>query len=151
MNLLKKPDFLQIGYVALYLFCLLPLFIELPFRPNLYLTWEGSYRISNGEIPFCDFGMPFGVGFWILSSLLFALFGPYFKVLVLENVIITILSLVVVKNILKDLKLNSHNAFLLVVIFYSTMCMPNYWLWYNHVAVIYQLASVLFLLKKLNT
>ena len=151
MNLLKKPDFLQIGYVALYLFCLLPLFIELPFRPNLYLTWEGSYRISNGEIPFRDFGMPFGVGFWILPSLLFALFGPYFKVLVLAQVIINILSLVVVKNILKELKLNAHYAFLLVVIFYSTMCLPNYWPWYNHVAVIYQLASVLFLLKMLNT
>ena len=148
---LKTDPLLIIGYAILVILCILPYFIDLPFRPNIYLSWEGAYRISNGEIPFRDFGMPLGVGFWILPATLFAIFGPYFKVLVLAQSMVNIISIFVVRGILKSFQLNQYLIFILILVFYSSMVMPNYWPWYNHMAVFYQLIGIYFLLKGLQS
>ncbi len=147
----KTDPVITVGYFLIIVFCILPFFIDLPFRPNIYLSWEGAYRISNGEIPFRDFGMPLGIGFWILPASFFALFGPYFKVLVLVQSIVNIISIFVVRGILKSYKLSEFQIFILILVFYSSMVMPNYWPWYNHMAVFYQLISVHFLLKGIQT
>jgi len=39
---------------------LVPLFLRLPYRVNIFLSWEGAYRISQGQLPFRDFGTPLG-------------------------------------------------------------------------------------------
>ena len=139
------------GYLLIIILCILPFFIDLPFRPNIYLSWEGAYRISNGEIPFRDFGMPLGLGFWILPATFFTLFGPYFKVLVLVQSIVNIISIFVVRGILKSFKLSEYLIFILILVFYSSMVMPNYWPWYNHMAVFYQLIGIYFLLEGLQS
>jgi hypothetical protein len=50
---------------------LVPLLFTLPYRINLFLAWEGAYRISQGEIPYKDFGSPVGYVFWLLPALFF--------------------------------------------------------------------------------
>src|SRR5687767_5851746 len=32
----------------------IPLFPNLPYRLNSYLSWEGAYRMANGQLPFRD-------------------------------------------------------------------------------------------------
>jgi hypothetical protein len=147
----KTDPVIAAGYFLIIILCIFPFFIDLPFRPNIYLSWEGAYRISNGEMPFRDFGMPLGVGFWILPASFFAIFGPYFKVLVLVQSLVNIISIFVVRGILKSFQLNQYLIFLLILVFYSSMVMPNYWPWYNHMAVFYQLISIYFLLKGIQS
>jgi hypothetical protein len=149
MQKIKIDPIVTLGYSIIIILCLIPAFIQLPFRPNIYLAWEGAYRISQGEIPFRDFGMPFGVGFWIIPSLFFKLFGPYFKVLVLAQSLVNVATIFVVKGILKKFQLNDYLVFILIIVLYSSMIMPTYWPWYNQMAVFYQLLGILFLTKSL--
>src|SRR5256885_15992379 len=62
--------------VPIILFAFIPLFINFPFRINIFLSWEGAYRISQGQIPFRDFGLPMGYMYWIIPAFFFKIFGP---------------------------------------------------------------------------
>ena len=67
MNHLKRilsvAEILIIVVVAL-----IPLFPNLPYRLNSYLSWEGAYRMVNGQVPFRDFGMPVGYMYWVIPA-----------------------------------------------------------------------------------
>ena len=67
----------RIEYLLIILTSILPLFFNYPYRINLFLAWEGAYRVSIGQIPYKDFGSPVGYGFWLLPALFFKLFGPF--------------------------------------------------------------------------
>lgn len=47
---------------------LAPVFASFPYRINIFLSWEGAYRISQGQIPYKDFGMPVGYMFWVIPG-----------------------------------------------------------------------------------
>ena len=52
-------------------FAIVPLLISLPFRVNIFLSWEGAYRMSEGQIPFRDFGVPLGGMYWVVPAIFF--------------------------------------------------------------------------------
>ena len=55
----KKKQRFSIWEIAIIiLLAVVPLFMTFPFRVNIFLSWEGAYRLSEGQIPYKDFGMP---------------------------------------------------------------------------------------------
>ena len=70
----------------------IPLFFNLPYRDNIFLSWEGAYRMYSGQFPFRDFGIPLGYGYWLLPYISFLVFGPNLISLVKIQVLINIVS-----------------------------------------------------------
>src|SRR5690554_4193101 len=109
MNLYKRNFFINtikdewIHYLEISLIIILsffPLFFDLPYRDNIYLSWEGAYRLYLGQIPYVDFGLPMGFGFWVIPAFFFKLFGPHLFTLIKAQVFINIISIMCFRNIL---------------------------------------------------
>src|SRR3982074_3670015 len=109
-NLLSKAEILIIVLLA----CI-PLFIHLPYRVNIFLSWEGAYRISQGQLPFRDFGTPLGGMYWVVPALFFKLFGAKLFTLVEAQVLINIVSGLAFRSILASLRVNKGVRFAAVV------------------------------------
>src|SRR5438045_2470468 len=85
-------------------FLIVPLLLHLPYRVNIFLSWEGAYRLYLGQVPYKDFGLPLGFGYWIIPTLFFKMFGPTFLSLVKAQVFINLLSLLCLRGILYNFK-----------------------------------------------
>ncbi|WP_119080832.1 hypothetical protein [Chitinophaga alhagiae] len=129
---------------------LVPLFATFPYRVNIFLSWEGAYRLSEGQMPYRDFGTPLGVGFWLMPALFFKLFGPYLVSLVKAQVLLNIIGGFSFRSILKSVGVPVGVRVLAVLVFVLSYSFPNFWPWYNNTVIIYQLAGLALLLKGLN-
>src|SRR5690348_5939969 len=89
------------GYLIITILACTPLFVSFPYRVNIFLSWEGAYRMSEGQIPFKDFGLPMGYMYRVIPSLFFKIFGPQLITLVKAQVFINILSGFAFHSILK--------------------------------------------------
>src|SRR6187402_3860341 len=98
---LTKIEWAQ--FLLILLFSLTPLFVQLPFKINLFLAWEGAYRLSLGQIPYRDFSLPLGFGFWLIPAFFFKVFGPFLSTLVLAQAFINIVGALSFRSILKKL------------------------------------------------
>jgi len=128
------------------IFCCIPLFITFPYKINLYLAWEGAYRIAEGQVPFRDFGMPLGYGFWILPALFFKIFGPFMSTLIKTQVIINMISIVALDRIWRTLNISQAVRTIGTTIFCITFVFIHFWPWYNHTVYVYEWISIAFLL-----
>lgn len=126
-------------------FLIVPLLLELPYRVNIFLSWEGAYRLYIGQVPFKDFGLPLGFGYWMIPALFFHIFGPTFFTLVKAQVLINLISLLSLRGILYNLKVKPILVTLSLAIFCISYVIYNFWPWYNHSVVVYELASIYFL------
>ena len=145
--LTKYNKWLEIS--LLLLFCLLPLFLSYPYRVNIYLSWEGAYRLYLGQLPYRDFGMPTGYAYWLLPALFFKLFGPYMMSLVKAQVVLNIVSGLSLISILKSLKVKDGWRLALLFFFCLTYVLINFWPWYNQTVFVYQLLSLALLFRVL--
>ncbi len=68
--------------ILILIFSAVPLFLHFPYRINIFLSWEGAYRLYLGEVPYKDFGLPMGFGYWIVPAIFFKIFGPYLFTLI---------------------------------------------------------------------
>ena len=84
--------FSVIEVFIIVLLAFVPLFMTFPYRVNIFLSWEGAYRLSQGQVPFRDFGMPMGYMYWVIPALFFKVFGTQMITLVKAQVFINILS-----------------------------------------------------------
>lgn len=141
-NLLKTG-----GVVIFFLLCFLPVFIDFPFTANIYLTYEGAYRLYLGQIPFKDFGLSVGPGMWLIPALFFKIFGPFFSSLIKAQVLINILSGLCLRGIMKKLNVHESIIFIILILFYSTYVITHFWPWYNHSVFFYQIIALFFLLS----
>src|ERR1700761_1323768 len=91
--------------IILLLACV-PLFIHLPYRVNIFLSWEGAYRISQGQLPFRDFGTPLGGMYWVIPAFFFKLFGAKMVTLIKAQFFINIVAALAFRSILKSLSVN---------------------------------------------
>src|SRR5690606_3025505 len=114
-------------------------------RINIFLAWEGAYRLYLGQIPFKDFGLPLGYGFWLIPALFFKIFGPYFFTLIKAQVFINILNGIVFSSLLKILWVKPSHKFIAVLLFVISYSFIYFWPWYNHTVFFYQLLSMYFL------
>src|SRR5690349_11490219 len=85
------------------LFSPIPVFVNLPYRVNIFLSWEGAYRLYIGQVPFQDFGLPMGFGYWLVPALFFKMLGPTFTSLVVAQVFLNIVSFLSLRGILMKL------------------------------------------------
>lgn len=139
---LKEKHFTWLDWGILLLFCALPLFVKLPYKINLYLAWEGAYRMYIGQMPFRDYGMPLGYGFWLIPALFFKLFGPFMSSLIKAQVLINLASGVAYRHILSVFKVPSPIKTLGVLLFSVSYIFVNFWPWYNHVVFVYELIAL---------
>lgn len=126
-------------------FLILPLLISLPYRVNIFLSWEGAYRLYLGQIPFEDFGLPMGFGYWLLPTLFFKIFGPTFLSLIKAQAFINMISLVSLRGILYNLKVKPFAVTLALFVFSLTYVLYNFWPWYNHSVVVFEMVAFYFI------
>jgi hypothetical protein len=145
-NFIDSPrKLLVVDILIIIPFLLLPLLIKLPYRVNIFLTWEGAYRLYLGQLPFVDFGLPMGFGFWLIPAAFFKIFGPTFLSLIKAQVLINLVSLITLRGILYNLKIKPIAITLALLIFCLTYVIYNFWPWYNHSVVVFELAALYFL------
>ncbi len=135
----------EIGLIII-LACI-PLFLSFPYRVNIFLSWEGAYRLSLGQIPYKDFGMPLGYMYWVIPATFFKIFGAQMITLVKAQVFINIISGLAFRAILKNISVQPGIRFLSVVLYCISFSFFNFWPWYNHTVIVYQMAGLAFLTR----
>ncbi len=139
----------SIEIAAIVLLALVPVFASFPYRINIFLSWEGAYRISEGQLPYRDFGMPVGYMYWAIPALFFKIFGAQLITLIKAQAFINILAGLAFRSIFKTLKVDPSIRLAGVLVFCLSYSFPNFWHWYNHTVIVYQLISLAFLLPAL--
>lgn len=129
---------------------LFPLFFNLPYRDNIYLSWEGAYRMYLGQVPFKDFGLPLGYGFWLIPALFFKIFGPFMHSLIKAQALINIVSGLAFRSILKSCQVEKGVRLMSVFVFVISYSFINFWPWYNHTVIVYELIGLAFLLSAIT-
>src|SRR5882724_8376049 len=124
-----------------------PLFISFPYRVNIFLSWEGAYRISQGQLPFRDFGTPLGGMYWAIPAFFFKLFGPKMITLIKAQVFINIIAGLSFRSILGSLSVNKGIRLAAVVLFCISYSFFNFWPWYNHTVIVYELIALAFIFR----
>ncbi len=118
-----------------------------PYRLNIFLSYEGAYRLYQGHIPYKDFGIPLGYMYWVIPAFFFKIFGPYMMSLVKAQVFINIVAGLSFRAIFKHLSVRPGIRFLAVLLFCISYSFLNYWPWYNHTVIVYELAALAFLIR----
>lgn len=127
-------------------FCFAPLLYNNPYRLNIFLSWEGAYRLCLGQVPFRDFSLPMGYGYWVIPALFFKIFGPFMYSLIKAQVFINLVSVLALRSILKILNTSPVVILLTVLVFCFSYVSKNFWPWYNHVVIVFQIVALYFLL-----
>ena len=133
--------------VIILLLACVPLVLHLPYRVNIFLSWEGAYRMSHGQLPFRDFGTPLGGMYWVIPAIFFKLFGPQLYTLVISQVLINIIAGLSFRCILLSLSVNRSIRLAAVVLFCVSYSFFNFWPWYNHSVIVYELAALALVLQ----
>jgi hypothetical protein len=124
-----------------------PRFASFPYRVNIFLSWEGAYRLSQGQVPYHDFGMPLGYMFWVVPALFMKVFGVQMITLVKAQVFINIISGLAFRSILKSLSVQPGVRLLSVLLYCLSFSFFNFWPWYNHTVIVYEVIALAFLLR----
>jgi hypothetical protein len=132
-------------YALIIVTALIPLFFNYPYRINLFLAWEGAFRMSQGEIPYRDFGSPVGYGFWLLPALFFKIFGAYVYTLLVVQAFINIVSGFAFRWLLKIFSISSSTRLLPLLVYCLSYSMFNFWPWYNHFVFVVELLGLCFI------
>jgi hypothetical protein len=128
--------------LMIVLFAIIPLFIRLPYRVNIFLSWEGAYRISEGQLPFRDFGTPLGGMYWVIPAIFFKVFGAKMITLIKAQVLLNIIGGLSFLSILKSLGVRKEVRLASVLLFCISYSFFNFWPWYNHSVIVYELAGL---------
>lgn len=141
----KKRLFSTIEIAIIILLAVVPLFVTFPYRVNIFLSWEGAYRLSQGQIPYKDFGMPLGYMYWVLPTIFFKIFGTQMITLVKAQVFLNIVSGLAFRSILKNLQVQPGVRLLSVLLYCISFSFFNFWPWYNHSVIVYEMVGLAFL------
>lgn len=143
-SLTARQLFLLEMLIAL-VFCLAPLLYNNPYRLNIFLSWEGAYRLYLGQIPFRDFSLPMGYGYWVIPALFFKIFGPFMYSLIKAQVFVNLVSIFALRSIFKMLNVQPVIILFSVVIFCFSYVTKNFWPWYNHMVIVFEIIALYFL------
>jgi hypothetical protein len=142
----KKKRLLSIVEIGIIVsLACVPLFVTFPYRVNIFLSWEGAYRMSQGQIPYKDFGMPLGYMYWVIPAMFFKIFGAQLITLVKAQVFINIISGLAFRSILKGLDVQHGVRLLSVLLYCVSFSFFNFWPWYNHTVIVYEMIGLAFL------
>lgn len=143
-RILSSAEILVIVIIAM-----IPVFASFPYRINIFLSWEGAYRLYLGQVPYKDFGMPVGYMYWVIPAFFFKIFGPQLITLVKAQAFINILSGLAFRSIFRSLGVEPGIRFAAVLVFCLSYVFGNYWPWYNNTVIAYELIGLAFLMKYL--
>jgi hypothetical protein len=146
----KFSPYTLFEYIFIIGMACVPLFSNFPYRVNIFLSWEGAFRMSQGQLPFKDFGTPLGGIYWVIPAIFFKILGPQMITLVKAQVFLNIISGLSFRSILKSLFVSPAIRALSVVVFVISYSFFNFWPWYNHTVIVYQLLSFAFLFQAFN-
>jgi hypothetical protein len=132
--------------ITIFVLAIIPLFISFPYRVNIFLSWEGAFRLSQGQVPYRDFGMPLGYMYWVIPAFFFKIFGAQMITLIKAQVFINILSGLAFRSILKSLQVQPGVRLLSVILYCISYSFFNFWPWYNHTVIVYEMIGLAFLL-----
>lgn len=135
------------GLLVIIGLALVPLLFTFPYRVNIFLSWEGAYRMSEGQWPYFDFGTPLGGMYWVIPALFFKIFGPQLFTLVKAQVFINIISGLSFASILRSVGVKPGIRFIAILLFCISYSFFNFWPWYNHTVIVYELIALAFLFK----
>jgi hypothetical protein len=135
--------------IVIIILACVPLFATFPYRLNIFLSWEGAYRLYLGQVPYRDFGMPVGYMYWVIPAIFFKIFGPQMITLVKAQVFINILAGLSFRSICKSFELPVVIRFSSVLLFCLSYSFLNFWPWYNHTVIVYEFIGIAFLCKYL--
>lgn len=127
-------------------FCFAPLFYNNPYRLNIFLSWEGAYRLYLGQIPFKDFSLPMGYGYWVIPALFFKIFGPFMYSLIKAQVFINLVSVFTLRSIFRLLNVHPVIILFTVLVFCFSYVSKNFWPWYNHMVIVVEIVALYFVL-----
>lgn len=144
-NLTEKQLF-GIEMIIGLVFCFVPLLFNNPYRINIFLSWEGAYRMYLGQVPFRDFSLPMGYGYWVIPAIFFKIFGPYFYSLIKAQVFINLVSVITFRSILKLVGVKPAVILMSVIVFCFSYVSFNFWPWYNHVVFVFEMVGIYFIL-----
>jgi hypothetical protein len=145
----RETAFSWLEVIFIIILAVFPVFMIYPYRVNIFISWVGAYRMSRGEVPFTDFGIPMGYMFWAMPALIFKIFGPQMITLVKAQALLNILSGLAFRSILRSFRLGPVIRLASVVFFVLTYSLVNFWPWYNHSVIVYELISLAFLMAYL--
>jgi hypothetical protein len=143
---LSERQLISLELLIAFIFCFIPLLFNNPYRINIFLSWEGAYRMYLGQMPFRDYSLPMGYGYWVLPALFFKIFGPYMYSLIICQVFVNFVSVITFRSILKILNVKPVIIFLSVVVFCFSYVSFNFWPWYNHIVFVFELVAIYFIL-----
>ena len=133
--------------LIIILLACVPLFIHFPYRVNIFLSWEGAYRMSHGQLPFRDFGIPLGGMYWVIPAIFFKIFGSQMITLIKAQVLINIIAGLSFRSILRSLAVDKGIRLASVLLFCLSYSFFNFWPWYNHSVIVYELVALAFLFR----
>src|SRR5450432_3406523 len=147
-----KKSYLPVAELAIIvLLAVIPLFVTFPYRVNIFLSWEGAYRVSQGELPFRDFGIPLGGMSWVIPGIFFKIFGAQMITLVKAQVFINIISGLAFRSILKSCGVQPGLKLVAVLLYCISFSFFNFWPWYNHTVIVFEFIGLAFLFKAITT
>lgn len=146
---LSEKHLSTIDYLIIIAFSIVPLFATFPYRVNIFLSYEGAYRLYMGEIPYKDFGLPMGFGYWLIPAAFFKIFGPYLVSLIKAQVFINTVSGLSFRSILGSLNVDPLTKTTGVLLFCISYSFFNFWPWYNHSVIVFELIALSFLLRSI--
>jgi hypothetical protein len=144
---IKDRTFINLSYAFIILFSIFPLLFNLPFRIHLDLPFEGAYRMYLGQMPFKDFGIPFGYAFFLLPTLFFHLFGPSLVSLLYAQALLNLISGIALVNVLISLKTQKSILFISVFVYCLSYIFIYFWPWHTHTGYTFGLVALSFILK----
>ncbi|MGC1240914.1 MAG: hypothetical protein WA874_04960, partial [Chryseosolibacter sp.] len=143
---LSERQLLVIELIIIAFFSFIPLLFNNPYRINIFLSWEGAYRMYLGQMPFRDYSLPMGYGYWVIPAIFFKIFGPYFYTLIKAQVFINLIHLLSFRAILKKLNVQPVVILLSVLVFCFSYVSFNFWPWYNNMVIAFELVAIYFVL-----
>jgi hypothetical protein len=146
-NELSEKQLFGVELFITCVFCFIPLLFHNPYRINIFLSWEGAYRLYLGQMPFRDFSLPMGYGYWVIPAVFFKIFGPYFASLIKAQVFINLVGVITFRSILKTLNIKPVIVLMSVIVFCFSYVSFNFWPWYNNVVFIFEMVALYFLLQ----
>lgn len=140
-------------YYGTAFFCFSILIFIFSFRKIIFfrdysIIFEGALRLSLGQIPFNDFGIPMGPISLIIPAIFFKLFGVNWSIFQLSQMLINALILVVYTNIIIRITNNKYIIFIFVIAlsFYYLIFITHPW--YNTTALLFYLLALFFSLQR---
>lgn len=141
----KYIDYAIIFACALIGICFLE-FRDLVYFRDYSIIFEGAYRLSLGQIPFRDFGMPVGPVSFLIPAILFKVFEPNWTYFMWSQQVLNVFQLFLIYCIFSKLNISplvKRGAVVLHAVLYLAFLTHP---WYNVSGWIMMLAAGLFAL-----